>query len=448
MKKTSMFTLTLSSLIFVSLYLNYSCYDSQLISTDLSYNNLKAISIRELQLRISEGDNETFKKSKSFFGITRLYGFVWDETEGDLILIGEVNENKPPLHFDDFVVSLRNVYCLYCEREGNTFYYRDPSCTIDPEPETWAMLDDIFANNQEDASTTMQTWREICEQPQSVGVFGIPHRSHLASVMVIADYLLKDIANGNLKVNVDGFKSLHQVRRELAEAAMKSGYQTDLGSPTNRFEITAANAYFKNSENLYLLHSLPLILVTEEEYLSGQSFAGTGKSNPQAEEFAESFTHNYQEIANHFLANDISVFEKLKQSYRVFAIAKAIEESNIITDTSFFSVLFQHYPLDSYNVPHYLNGRSRTDQVSYSTSDAIYTQLLYSCGGVNLKSTPQRSMIRSMKNKEIMHSVIHARPGSSAVEWNANRQHARSWVLNINRSFTASRPLNILLYKF
>jgi hypothetical protein len=406
------------------------CVRDHGIRADMSYINLKAVSLRELQKKIIQGNEQDINAIKSFYGITQLYGFLWDTEGKDLILFGEAEKTKATLYFDDFVVSLKNAYYLYCKKEGNTIYYSDPSCTIDPDPNTMNSLDKL--NNYDfrnDPDMKGRSWEEICTHPQSVGVFGIPFNSHLASLMVNADYIMKDITNGNLKIDIEGdFKSLHQIRREIVEESTKNRSSVNLGPSMNRFEFTAPNAYFRNSEHLYLHYSQPIVLITEEEYLSENSISGTGNPDPLAKKFADNFSSEYQKISK-----VLPVYESLLQSYRIFAIAKAIEESHVISDTSFFSEIFHHYPLDKVYVPSSLPGKSMIDQVNYKTDEAYYTHYLYSCGGVNLGTKVQKSAVNRMKEMEIINSIIHARPGSEAVEWNSKKIPSNYWILNINR---------------
>lgn len=409
--------------------------------TDMSYMNLKAISLRELQKRIILGADDEITEMKSFYGINRLFGFLWDPVGKDLILFGEADSEKPTLHFDDFVVSLRNVYGLYNIKKGDTIFYSFPSCTIDPDPYIMDLLDKL---NSEDSGNNpglrTRTWEQLCVQPQTVGVFGIPFNSNLASLMVNADYTMKDIANGNIKIDINrDFKSLQQRRKEIVEGAMKNGSEIELRAPMNRFEFTAPNAYFRNSEFLYLLYNQPVVLVTEEQYIAQNSISGTGKADPLAKEFADNFNLRYRDISQ-----VLPIYEALFQSYRIFAIAKAIEESYLVNDTSFFSAIFYQYPLDEIFVPSTLPGRSMVDEVNYSTSDYNYSYYLYSCGGVDLGTKPRRSAVKKMKEKEIMNSIILARPGAEAVEWNAHRLHSNSWILQINSLYHSPKILPII----
>lgn len=402
-------------------------------TTDMSYENLIAISLRGLQDKLLKNDPADIAKIKSFYGITRLYGFVWDQAEEDIILIGEAMEGRPNLHFDDFVVSLRNRYCFYCEEKNDTLFYSNPSCTIDPDPHVWEMLNELnnrYFGNDFDAQS--KAWEEVCLQPQSVGVFGIPFNTHLASLMVNADYLLKDITNGNISIQTDtDFKSLHQLRREKVDLAMKKGKDVSTGSPINRFEITSPRSFFKYDENIYLLYAQPIVLVTEEEFLSQNKFSGTGKADPLARMFTEGFNTHYDVIAQH-----LPVFDSLLQAYRIYSIASAIEESGLIADTSYFRALLYHYLLDEVNVPAFVEGRSLVDQLSYSTDESIRTYYLYSCGGVNIGGKASSSTISKMKGKEILNHVIQSKPGIGVDVWEVKAGKAiqkAPWVIYINR---------------
>ena len=72
------------------------------------------------------------------------------------------------------------------------------------------------------------------------------------------------------------------------------------------------------------------------------------------------------------------------------------------------------------------------DNVSYKTDVGSNIYYLYSCGGVNLGAKVLKSPVREMKEMEITNSIILARPGADAVEWEAEKINAKYWVLDIN----------------
>ena len=383
--------------------------------SDLTFTNMKAISLKNLQKKISEGNGNELKEIRKFYGMTRLYGFYYDDKEKDLILFGEADKSKPHLIFDDFVVSLRQTYMLYSEKRGDTNFYSDPSCTIDPNIDSWNRLDELDTHHESDDNISKdKVWETICGEPQSVKVFGIPANSHLASVMVNADYFLKEVSNGMKKVStIEGFQSLQDMRKAIVIESYKNGKEPHLGSPVNRFEFTSGDAFFLNSENLYLLYKLPVVVITEEEYKSTTEFKGTGKADSLAKKFTNSFNENYNEIAKVF-----PVFDTLINAYRIYALAKSISESNLITDISFFDALINKYSVDTFSVPTFLPGKSTVNRVDYKTSDASHTYYLYSCGGVNLTSKLQKTMLKKETNEDLLYYITNSRPGKESVHWN------------------------------
>jgi hypothetical protein len=427
--KTSVFFLFLASIVIVVMI--HGCNGGfgfkKTEKKGLSFENLKAISLKRLQMKISSATTQEMTEIKNFCGISKLYGFYWNEKENDLILFGEADKSKPHLLFDDFVVSLRQAYMLYTETVNDTDYYNDPSCTIDPDINAWSRMDELnMQTSRSDTVSKDKEWASLCDEPQSVRVFGIPCTTHLASVMINADYFLKEITNGTRKVNnVEGFKSMTDLRREKAIEVANSGKQPPLGSPVNRFEFTAGEAYFENSENIYILNEVPVILVTEAEVKTKTEFKGTGMADPMAKIFAESFTESYNDIAKIY-----PVYDTLLNAYRVYAVAKAIPTSNLISDITFFDPLLKHYKIDSVPVPAAVPGKSVVSRLDYRISDVPYTQYLYACGGVNLNSKIQTSALKGVINRDLMQNISKARPGTDVFQWNFSFKKS-PWTIQI-----------------
>ncbi len=427
-KSTISFLLILVTAIFIVLGIN-GCTDDK-IKKNLSCNNLKAISLKELQKKLTTGTDAEIKEIKDFYGINNLYGFYWDEKAKDLILFGEADATKPHLQFDDFVVSLRYNYMLYTEKKGDTNYYQDPSCTIDPNVDTWNRLDRLENDNNRDPDANDSIYARICGEPQFVKVFGIPPASHLASLMVNADYVLKDITNGTLQVQTPGgFKSMAQMRRENVEEAVKKNKPVKLGSPINRFEFTAGKACFQNNDEIYILWSLPIVLVTEAEYQTKTEIKGTGKTDPLAKDFTISFNKNYKDIAK-----KVPVYDSLANAYRIFAISKALAESNLITDITFYDQILKNYKIDTVPVQQTLPGKSMINRVDYYVKGQQQTHYLYSCGGVNLTSTIEKAGLRKVIGNDFMRNIISAKPGPEAIQWGF-KVNSKAWTLFIHRMY-------------
>ncbi len=404
-----------------------SCMDDG-IKKNLSCDNLKAISLKELQKKLVTANETELREIKRFYGISQLYGFYWDEKARDLILIGEADVKKPPLNFDDFVVSLRYNYMYYSKKSGDTNYYEDLSCTIDPDINIWNRLDVLESkNNSTDTVSKEDEWARICGEPQSVKVFGIPSTTHLASVMVNADYFLKDITNGSVNIEAaGGVKSMAQMRRDLVTEAVKKGKPVKFGSPLNRFEFTAGKAFFQNSDNLYILYKLPVVLVTEAEYNSKTEFKGTGKEDPMAKKFTQGFNKNYKDIAKLY-----PIYDTLANAFRIFAISKALSESNLVTDITFYDQILNNYKTDTVLFQPALAGKSMVNRVDYRENDRQCTQYLYSCGGVNLTSKIQKAGMGRIIRNDFMRNIISAKPGPEAIHWNF-KVNKKAWTLFIH----------------
>jgi len=406
-------------------------YDYQ--ETEHVFNQLIAISLKQAQNQLKQNDPEITAHIKKFCGMTEIIGFMKDDANNDLILFGDIDTSKNNLYFDDFVISLKSVYKLYGQYINDTFRYSLASCSIDPMDETMERLDRLNESSGT-ASHTSQYWESICGEPQQVSVFGAPHNSHLSWVIVEADYLMKDIVNGRMKPKLDyEFKSLSDLRKDEVLSNKKAGKETDLGSAMNRFEFTSDMGMFEASdENDYFhLISVPVKLVTEEEYLMEKSYqsagesrvVGTGDPNPMALEFTRYFNMAFRD-----LASQIPVFYDLQQTYNLFATAQAILENDIVED-SFFEYLLNDYTVDSFPVRYSVPGKSCIDSVRMENS----TEYLYSCGGVNLKSSIKVASLRRGALYDFRQNILSTRRSQSDYMWTIQMKEQKIFTYYINR---------------
>ncbi|MDP3013996.1 MAG: hypothetical protein Q8M92_07130, partial [Candidatus Subteraquimicrobiales bacterium] len=96
----------------------------------------RAVSLKVLQNKVKDCiAKETCPENiLQLCGIKRVMGYVIDEKNRDIILIGNIDDSMPPLYLEDFVIALRNTWMMYAELKGNTYYYSNPGCSIDPDP--------------------------------------------------------------------------------------------------------------------------------------------------------------------------------------------------------------------------------------------------------------------------------------------------------------------------
>ena len=85
---------------------------SFLLLHNVNGNTYCAVSLKQIKNSF-QWYNKLFKdtkKAKSLYSMNSVFAIVIDEKLNDIILVGEVNKNLPPLRLDDFVVSLRSIY--------------------------------------------------------------------------------------------------------------------------------------------------------------------------------------------------------------------------------------------------------------------------------------------------------------------------------------------------
>ena len=197
----------------------------------------RAISLKVLQERLKESHGSGVSSSdiQQMTGITRITGYVVDEDNQDLVLFGEVEQDYPPLQLDDIVVALRNSWLKYADVEDDTYIYRAPYCSIEPDMKVVEALrnEGKKISNVSEAGRVEQAiknWQQYCTSPQSVIVKGIPFHSHFAAVLVKADYIMKKLAVGCDTIDIEEFASLSDMTLEKAKMDFKVDGKLTLGT--------------------------------------------------------------------------------------------------------------------------------------------------------------------------------------------------------------------------
>jgi hypothetical protein len=353
------------------------------------------VSLRALEATVKAGGSQAARR---LCGITRVTGFVTDQTSRDIILLGEVDPGYPPLYLDDFVVALRNSRRLYAERRGRMSYYWVPGCSIDPDPKVLGELQKVsdqlrLASDAKERRECLDEWQNVGRQQQKVRVMGVPGDTRFARVMVDADYYMKHIADGSVTLGMEGFESV----MDMAVAAARKDHESGVGLSShtgwlNRFWFCPGDATYTEDDGVVLLASCPMKLLTEQELLTSRGqVAGSGRANALAKRFADSFTDNYQQIAARK-----PIYKELEGLFRFVGVANLIRD----TKASQAAGLGLRYLADSYQVAAVPVGRTlpgitnlREIEEKKETGDGGYT--LYhlwqvSCGGVNMDVRPRR----------------------------------------------------------
>ena len=233
-------------------------------------------------------------------GITRVqFLFVFPET-GDVVIAGPAGSwvadergqavnaasGRPTLKLDDLVTLTRTF-----SASGDGFFM----CTIDPKQDQVQQLQEFVRSNRRELTAgTVGRWTQELEQQlglQNVVVQGVPADSRVASVIVEADYRMKEIGIGR-REGVPGMKSYFDLlsRSERRGSSLDAlrwwmtvGYEAITTSPEgNAFELTGRAVQ----------------CLSEDQFVNDDgSRKATGKARRPNAEFARLFTEHLPALA-------------------------------------------------------------------------------------------------------------------------------------------------------
>ena len=399
------------------------------------FNKGRALSLRVLQNRLQSSTPGTIssKDVTNLGGITRLCGYVIDDATHDVILVGDSDPSAPPLSTDDFILALRNAFHVYDETEGNTRYYSYPGCSIDPNPDVFRKLQklgDLITS----ASTTggieehLDDWHNLCQEPQQVRVMGIPFDSRFGQVMVKADYDMKTLVDGSDdSLHVPDFQSLTDLTLNAIKPALIQEKPITIPISTmNRFWFYPGENKYLTDERSAIIEQCPVKLLSEEQYLEKSGNArGTGRADPLAQAFCDSFTVHYADVAK-----KRPIYTELENLFRLVAVAKLMEHLDCMAGTGLnLDYLIREYPVGVNEVDRTLPGRSNVKEFSHRKDyEGGYSEVhlwLPSCGGVSIEIDPKKKekkydeTIEAKKRLELLRSkIIDDRPSENELKWN------------------------------
>lgn len=422
MKKLSILLLSFSLLLILPL----SCAS---IKASQETPKGRAVSLRVLQEKVKDciARGNCPDNVLQLSGITKISGYVIDEKNRDLILIGKADNALPPLYLEDFVIALRNAWLKYAERKGNTSYYSNPGCSIDPNPRVIGELQDLApqifgGSDPDDVQRSLGRWRSTCSQPQNVRVLGIPFDTRFAKVMVDADYYMKRLVDGSVTLDIEGFTSLTDMTLNIVRNDIERGRDISIPAQSmHRFWFYPGENEYEADKGVIHIKKSKVILLTEEEFLTHRGeISGAGRPDPLANRFAESFSEKYAEIARRE-----PIYAELEGLFRFVALAKLMKYKNAVSEAGIsLDYLLNQYPIRTTSVGRTLPGRANVREFNQRTETAEgYNELflwLPSCGGVGIDISIKDSTImrdRTGSLLEIKGSVINTRPSPDTLYW-------------------------------
>ncbi|MDG1897603.1 MAG: DUF1598 domain-containing protein [Fuerstiella sp.] len=265
---------------------------------------LRMVSIPRLEQHVRKLEEQGLPVTdelRNMAGISRIdYLFVFPET-GDVVIAGPAGDwtvdaegraissttHRPTLNLDDLVTLTRTF-----GQTGPGYFL----CTIVPKKGQVGAVQDFVKNNQQklNAQTAAEFTQEV-EQTlglQNVFVRGVPQNSRVASVIVEADYRMKEIGIGK-RQGPKGMKSYFDLLTRSEQRGSSSmdalrwwmsvGYDAIRMSPDGKAFEFSGNSVECLSENQFV-------------HDNGDR-TGTGKASRANTKFAELFTKHLPDLA-------------------------------------------------------------------------------------------------------------------------------------------------------
>ncbi len=384
---------------------NYDNFYCQSID-HLKNKEIRAVSLNRLQKRLQDAQGQLKRShiAMQLGGVNEIIGFMQDECNQDIILLGYTDTSFPAIYTEDLVVALRNAWLKYADLRGNTYYYSNPGCSIDPDQQVMLKLSKLGGEvlsrrSIEESRKVLSEWHSICRQPQNVRIMGIPFNSHFAEVMVRADYDMKNIVNGTDSVEISGLHSLVEMKETQVFEKILNKKPISITLSMNRFWFYPGENKYEESEGMVLIRQCPVLLLTENEYNSSDK-----KVDSLANQFAHNVTVHYGE-----LAQERVIYNKLKTLFRLVCIAKILKYRDNGFIEKRLTYFLNDFLIPEIQVERSLPGKSVIREFEHkeevSNGYSILHMWLPSCGGVDININPDKDFFQSPSNPTLFHEL-------------------------------------------
>jgi hypothetical protein len=337
--------------------------------------------------------------------LTRLDGYV--QTTDDLILWGRRQAGEPELHLDDVIVAFRTS--LEHLRSAYKYKGERPAISIDPVDSS---MDAAMAVNTID-SRGRDRFRELCAMPQKVRVDGMPRNTRLAKVLVDADYRMKQVGQGSVKLPIRP-----ALIGPFETRWAQRGQRPPGSSVSTRYWFHAGQSSYQRDEYTVYLENADVVLSTEDQARDRNQ--GSGAVDPIAQQYVCQWTSRMEEIA---AAEPI--WRDMLNVFRSFAIASALakETAGGILLGKALAALIDEHVVGEVPLPDSVPGLSRWEQArgreTKGNQRFDVTTVSKVCGGVavGFGRNLQRSAQTMQPMRSVDHTILSARPDAIAISW-------------------------------
>jgi len=304
---------------------------------------LRYVSLNRLEAAIAHQQHHHQPLSPEMLtlaGLQRVqYVVVYPET-GDLVIAGpagdwqvepegrivSVENGLPVVRLDDFLT-------LWRRRQT----HRTPAfgCSISPRQASLAKTQAYVqkSNLQPIEPTQRKAWLEGLRQSlgkQDVEFFGLAANSHVARVLLVADYHMKLIGMG-IADSVKGVSSYLDTVELAADGTLPA-----MAVLRWWFAMNYEPVETDLQRNIFRLRGLGVKVLSENELLAARGQrVPTGQSEELNRRFASSFTSEYESICNRY-----SLYAELRNVFDLAMVLAIIEREGLIEQISWSPSLF------------------------------------------------------------------------------------------------------------
>jgi hypothetical protein len=309
------------------------------------WTELRFVSLKQLESEVAAvraAGKELPEAVRYMAGLQRVkYVLVYPDKQ-DIVLAGPAEgwkidslgcvvgatSNRPVLTLDDLMVALRVAESS--NRSGI-------SCSIDPTAEGLQRMQRL---NRKLSSTPQIASRQMEEAVgmQTISVTGVPATSHFARVIVAADFRMKRLAMNMEPAPVDGMPSyLTMIKRGSAQSLMPRFWLAPKYEPIRR----------DNDGLAWEIRGQAVRCLTEQDFMKDGEKQHSGKADPTAQKWADSFTSKFEE-----LAREDSSFGQLRNVMDLAVVGALLTKEGLIQKASFQAPgLMGDQQLDEYPAP-------------------------------------------------------------------------------------------------